>query len=65
MTLVGYADDIAMVAVAATIEELEWKYNETLEIVSCWMKACGFKLVFSKKLLLFQILNCKSKIASK
>ena len=26
MTLVGYAADVAMVAVAATIEELEWKW---------------------------------------
>ena len=34
MVLVGYADDVAMVIVAATIEELEWKCNETLEIVS-------------------------------
>ena len=32
--LVGYAHDVAMVAVAATIEELELKCNETLEIVS-------------------------------
>ena len=29
MVLVGYADDVAMVAVAATIEELQWKCNET------------------------------------
>ena len=41
VTLVGYGDDVAMVAVAATIEELEWKCNETLEIVSCWIKAPG------------------------
>ena len=34
VVLVGYADDVAMVAVAATIEELEWKCNETPEIVS-------------------------------
>ena len=58
---------MAMVAVAATIEELEWKWNETLEIVSCWVKAYGFKLAFSKKLLLllFKILICKSKVTSK
>ena len=30
--------------VAATIEELEWKCNETLEIVSQWMKEHGLKL---------------------
>ena len=30
VVLVGYADDVAMVAVAAAIEELEWKCNETL-----------------------------------
>ena len=42
--LVGYVDDVAMVAVAATIEELEWKCNETLEIVSQWMKEHGLKL---------------------
>ena len=30
-----------MVAVTATIEELKWKCNETLEIVMCWMKAHG------------------------
>ena len=65
VTLVGYADDVIMVAVAITIEELEWKWNGTLEIVNCWMKEYGLKLAFSKKLLLFQILNCKSKIASK
>ena len=35
VTLVGYADDVAMVAVAATIKELEWKCNEILEIDSC------------------------------
>ena len=35
VTLVGYADDVAVVAVAATIEELEWKCNETLEIFTC------------------------------
>ena len=35
VTLVGYTDDMTMVAVAATIEELEWKCNATLEIVSC------------------------------
>ena len=39
VTLVGYAEDVVMVALAATIEELEWKCNETLEIVSCWMKS--------------------------
>ena len=48
VTLVGYADDVAMVAVAATIEELEWKYNETLEMVSCWMKAHGLQLAQEK-----------------
>ena len=30
VTLVGYADYVVMVAVAATIEELEWICNETL-----------------------------------
>ena len=35
-------------AVAATIEELEWKCNETLEIVSQWMKENGLKLTQEK-----------------
>ena len=48
VTLVGYADDVAMVAVAATIEELEWKCNETLEIASYWMKAHGLQLTQEK-----------------
>ena len=39
---------MAVVAVAATIEELEWKCNETLEIVSCWMKAHGLQLTQEK-----------------
>ena len=34
---------MAMVAVAATIEELVWKCNETLEIVSQWMKEHDLK----------------------
>ena len=38
MVLVGYAYDVAMMAVAATIEELNWKCNESLEIVSQRMK---------------------------
>ena len=38
VTLVGYANDVAMVVVIATIEELEGKCCETLEIVSRWMK---------------------------
>ena len=37
-----------MVAVAATIEKLKWKCNETLEIVSCWMKAHSPKLAQEK-----------------
>ena len=41
VVLVGYADDLAMVT--ATIEELDWKCNETLEIVSQWMKEHGLK----------------------
>ena len=40
VVLVGYADDVTMVEVAATIEELEWKY-ETLEMLSQWMKEHG------------------------
>ena len=48
VVLVGYADDVAMVAVAATIEELEWKCNETLEILSQWMKEHGLKLAQEK-----------------
>ena len=48
VTLIGYADDVAMAAVAATIEELKWKRNETLEIVSCWMKTHGLKLAQEK-----------------
>ena len=48
VVLVGYADDVAMVAVAATIEELEWKCNETLETVSQWMKEHGLKLAQKK-----------------
>ena len=43
VTLVGYADDLVMVTVAATVEKPERKCNETLEIVSCWMKARGLK----------------------
>ena len=39
---------MAIVAVAATIEELEWKCNETLEIVSQWMKEHGLKLAQEK-----------------
>ena len=45
---VGYAHDAAMVAVAATIKELKWKCNETLEIVTRWMKAHGLKLAQEK-----------------
>ena len=48
MTLIGYADEVAMVAVAITIEELEWKCNKTLEIFSCWMKAYSLQLVQEK-----------------
>ena len=48
VVLEGYADDVAMVAVAASIEELEWKCNETLEIVSQWMKDPGLKLAQEK-----------------
>ena len=48
VVLVRYADDVAMVAVAATIEELEWKCNETLEIVSQWMKEHDLKLAQEK-----------------
>ena len=48
MTLVGYTDYVTMVTVAVTIEKLEWKCNETLEIVSCWMKAHSLKLVQKK-----------------
>ena len=44
VVLVGYAVDVAMMAVAATIEELESKCNKTLEIVSQWMKEHGLKL---------------------
>ena len=44
MVLVGYVDDVVMVTVTATIEELEWKCNEALEIVSQWMKEHGLKL---------------------
>ena len=65
VTLVGYVDDVAMVTVAATIRELEWKCNDTLEIDSSRMKAYGLQLAFLKKLLLFQIFNYKSKNASK
>ena len=43
VVLVGYGDDVAMVAVAGTTEKLEWKCNETLEIVSQWMKEHGLK----------------------
>ena len=48
VVLVGYADDVAMVALATTTEELEWKCNETLEIVSQWMKEHGLKLAQEK-----------------
>ena len=52
VVLVGYADDVAMLmhdeAVAATIEELEWKCNETLQIVRQWMKEHGLKLAQEK-----------------
>ena len=48
VVLVGYADDVPMVAVAATIEELEWKCKQTLEIVSQWMKEHGLKLAQEK-----------------
>ena len=48
MAQVGYAHDAAMVAVAATIKELKWKCNETLEIVSQWMKEDGLKLAQEK-----------------
>ena len=48
VVLVEYVDDVAMVAVAATIEELEWKCNETLEIVSQWMKEHGLNLAQEK-----------------
>ena len=48
MVLVGYPYDVAMVAVAATIEELEWKCNKTLEIVSQRMKDHGLKLAQEK-----------------
>ena len=48
VVLVGYTDDVAMVPVAATIEELEWKCNETLEIASQWMKEHGLKLAQEK-----------------
>ena len=48
VVLVGYADDVAMVVVAATIEELEWECNETLEIVSQWTKEHGLKLAQEK-----------------
>ena len=37
-----------MVAVAATIEKLQWKCNETLEIVSQSMKEHGLKLAQEK-----------------
>ena len=33
VVLVGYADDVAVVAVVVTIEDQDWKCNETLEIV--------------------------------
>ena len=39
---------MATVAVATTIEGLEWKCNETLEIVSQWMKEHGLKLAQEK-----------------
>ena len=42
--LVGYVDDVAMVTMAETIEELGWKCHETLEIVSQWIKEHGLKL---------------------
>ena len=48
VVIAGYADDVAMVAVAATIEELQWKRNETLDIVSQWMKEHGLKLAQEK-----------------
>ena len=48
VVLVGYADDVSMVAMTATIEELEWKCMETLEIVSQWMKEHGLKLAQEK-----------------
>ena len=48
VVLVGYVDDVAMVAVAANIEELESKCNEVLEIVSQLMKEHGLKLAQEK-----------------
>ena len=48
VVLVGYTDDVATAAVVATIKELEWKCNETLEIVSQWMKEHGLKLAQEK-----------------
>ena len=40
--------DVAMVATAAFIDELEWKCNETLEIICYWMKVHGLQLVQEK-----------------
>ena len=48
VVLVGHANDVAMVAVAATIEQLEWKCIETLEIISQWVKERGLKLAQEK-----------------
>lgn len=42
--LVGYMEDVAIVAVASTTARLEWKYNESLSIVSKWMNDKGLKL---------------------
>lgn len=48
VTLIGYADDVAILVVAETTQEAELKCNETLEIVSDWMKDHNLKLAQEK-----------------
>ena len=46
--LVGYADDVAAAVTGDSTEEIEWKLNETLHLVSAWMKDHGLKLAQEK-----------------
>ena len=48
VTLVGYADDVAAVVTGDTTEEIEVKTNETLAMVSDWMKDHWLKLAQEK-----------------
>lgn len=47
-TIVGFADDIAVVAVAKTIEEIQGKINESVKKVREWLQNAGLQLADHK-----------------